>query len=86
VNRAARAKGRKEPEIVPKSISEGVMAKTVSMIGIDPGELVWVRTLLFLLRHPDPLIAEMVKQALLYLERNGCRNDEAGATPNDQAR
>jgi len=42
--------------------------------------------LLFLLRHPDPLIAEMVKQALLYLERNGCRNDEAGATPNDQAR
>jgi len=46
------------------------MAETVSVIGIDPSELAWVRTVLFLLRHPDPLIAEMVRQALLYLERN----------------
>ena len=46
------------------------MAKTVSVIGIDPEELVWVRKLLFLMRHPDPLVAEMVRQALLYLERN----------------
>ena len=46
------------------------MAKTVSVIGIDPAELVWVRRLLFLLRHPDPLIAEMAQQALLYLEAN----------------
>ncbi|HUB82589.1 MAG TPA: hypothetical protein VMB03_27515 [Bryobacteraceae bacterium] len=46
------------------------MAKTVAVIGIDPGELVWVRTLLLLMRHPDSLIAEMTKQALLYLERN----------------
>jgi len=55
------------------------MAKTVSVIGINPGELAWVRTLLFLLRHPDPLIAEMVRQALLYLERNAC-------TPIDRVR
>lgn len=46
------------------------MAKTVSVIGIDPGELQWLRTLLFLLRHPDPLVPEMVRQALLYLAKN----------------
>lgn len=46
------------------------MAKTVAVIGVDPAELAWVRMLLFLLRHPDPIIAEMVRQALLYLERN----------------
>ena len=59
------------------------MAKTVSMIGIDPGELVWVRTLLFLLRHPDPLIAEMTRQALLYLERNAYEEARTRATPAD---
>jgi hypothetical protein len=62
------------------------MAKTVSVIGIDPGELAWVRTLLFLLRHPDPLIGEMVRQALLYLERNAYRKEPPGATPIDQVR
>lgn len=53
------------------------MAKTVSVIGIDPGELAWVRRLLFLLRHPDPLISEMSRQALLYLERNALQEPEA---------
>jgi hypothetical protein len=62
------------------------MAKTVSVIGIDPGELAWVRTLLFLLRHPDPLIAEMVRQALLYLERNGCQKELPEAIPIDRVR
>ncbi len=56
------------------------MAKTVSVIGIEPGELAWVRTMLFLLRHPDPLIAEMVRQAMLYLERNA--NEKAQPCPN----
>jgi hypothetical protein len=46
------------------------MAKTVAVIGVDPSELSWVRTVLSLLRHPDPLIAEMVRQSLLYLEKN----------------
>jgi len=62
------------------------MAKTVSVIGIDPGELTWVRTLLFLLRHPDPLIAEMVRQALLYLQRNARQMGLPEATPIDQIR
>jgi hypothetical protein len=42
--------------------------------------------LLFLLRHPDPLIAEMVRQALLYLERNAYQNEPPEATPIDQVR
>jgi hypothetical protein len=56
------------------------MAKTVSVIGIDPSELAWVRTVLFLLRHPDPLIAEMVRQAILYLERNAHQNGQPRRT------
>ena len=59
------------------------MAKTVSVIGIDPGELVWVRTLLLLIRHPDPLIAEMTRQALLYLERNAHDEARTRATSSD---
>ena len=62
------------------------MAKTVSVIGIDPDELSWVRSLLFLLRHPDPLIVEMVRQALRYLERNACQKELPEATPIDQVR
>jgi hypothetical protein len=62
------------------------MAKTVSMIGIDPGELAWVRTLLFLLRHPDPLIAEMVRQALLYLERNAHQEAQSRVEPLNHTR
>ncbi|HEX3745227.1 MAG TPA: hypothetical protein VHW09_14890 [Bryobacteraceae bacterium] len=46
------------------------MANTVSMIGIEPGELAWVRTVLSLLRHPDPLIPEMTRLSLVYLQRN----------------
>lgn len=59
------------------------MAKTVSVIGIDPGELAWVRTVVFLLRHPDPLIAEMTRQALLYLERNAHHEAPTRATSAD---
>jgi len=55
------------------------MAKTVPMIGIETAELRWVRMLVCLLRHPDPSIPELARQALLYL------TDAAGkrATPTD---
>jgi hypothetical protein len=43
------------------------MAKTVSVVGLDPSELAWVRMLLFLLRHPDPVVPELACQAVLYL-------------------
>jgi|HubBroStandDraft_2_1064218.scaffolds.fasta_scaffold3179028_1 hypothetical protein len=46
------------------------MAKTVAVIGIDPGELACVKTVLSLLRNPDPVISEMVRQSLAYLEKS----------------
>lgn len=46
------------------------MAKSLSVIGIDPAELPWVRMLVFLLRHPDPMVSEMVRQTVLYLAQN----------------
>ncbi len=53
------------------------MAKTVGVVGIEPDELAWVRALLSLLRHPDPLVAEMVRHSLAYLESRS----QAGASP-----
>ena len=44
------------------------MTRTVPMIGIETAELNWIRKLVFLLRHPDPVVPELTKQALLYLE------------------
>ena len=44
------------------------MANTVPVIGIAPGELAWIRTLVLLLRHPDPVVPELTRQALRYLE------------------
>jgi hypothetical protein len=43
------------------------MAKTVSVIGIETGEVRWIRMLIALLRHPDPSMPELARQALLYL-------------------
>jgi len=43
------------------------MAKTTSVIGIQPAELRWIRMLTLLLRHSDPSIPELARQALLYL-------------------
>ena len=44
------------------------MSKPVSIIGLDPKELPAVRTLVTLLRHPDPIVGELCRQALDYLE------------------
>ena len=44
------------------------MAQTVPVIGIEPAELNWIRMLVLLLRHPDPVVPELTRQALLYLE------------------
>ena len=37
------------------------------MIGIEPDELRWVRVLVSLLRHPNPGMPELARQALQYL-------------------
>jgi hypothetical protein len=49
----------------------------VSMIGLDPREIGWLRLLLSLLRHPDPVVGEVSKEALRYLEGVAARADES---------
>lgn len=46
------------------------MPKTVSLIGVHAGELQWIRLLISLLRHADPLVPELARQALLYLSKS----------------
>jgi hypothetical protein len=41
--------------------------RQLSVIGVDREELRWMRTLVWLLRHPDPTVPELARQALLYL-------------------
>lgn len=43
------------------------MAQNVSLIGIQPEELPWIRLLISLLRHPDPKISELARQAVAYV-------------------
>jgi hypothetical protein len=61
------------------------MANTVPVIGIDPTELAWIRMLVQLLRHPDPVVPELTRQALRYLEaaasRSGIAGPDRGAAP-----
>jgi len=52
------------------------MALTVPVIGIEPAELGWIRTLVLLLRHPDPVVPELTRQALVYLEAAAARTGQ----------
>ncbi len=60
------------------------------MIGLNPQELEWMRLLVKLLRHPDPLPAELVRQALTYVnqvaESAGDQSLEQPAVEQRQAR
>jgi hypothetical protein len=44
-------------------------ASQCSVIGLEPQEIEWVRLLVDLLRHPDPLPAELARQALEYVRQ-----------------
>ncbi len=55
------------------------MANTIPVIGIEPAELAWIRTLVTLLRHPDPVVPELTRQALEYLEGAASRVGVAAA-------
>jgi hypothetical protein len=57
------------------------MAKTVPVIGIEPNELRWVRTLVGLLRHPDPSVPELARQALLYLNQAARKRENSHYDP-----
>ena len=58
-------------EILERSLQ---MANTVPVIGIEPAELAWIRMLVLLLRHPDPVVPELTRQALRYLEAAASRS------------
>ena len=51
----------------------------LSMIGLDPSEIEWVRLVIGLLRHPDPVVGEVAREALRYLEGVAARADESRA-------
>jgi hypothetical protein len=54
------------------------VSKKISVIGIEPHELRWIRTLVSLLRHPDPGMPELARQALLYLVKAAGERPQAG--------
>jgi len=51
----------------------------VGMIGLEPAELPWVRLMIALLRNPDPVVGELAREALRYLEGVASRADDAQA-------
>ena len=61
------------------------MPKTVPIIGIDPEELPWIRLLVQLLRHPDPGVPELVRQAILYLNDAAAEYEIVRPKPLDNA-
>jgi hypothetical protein len=60
------------------------MSRTLPIIGVEPDELPWVRILVFLLRHPDPVVPELAHQALLYLQNAACQGGREQAVAVDQ--
>jgi len=51
----------------------------VGMIGLDPREVAWLRLVIALLRHPDPVVAQVAREALQYLEGLANRSDQSRA-------
>ncbi len=56
-------------------------AEKVVMIGLRPEEDEWVRLLVSLLRKPDPVVAELTRQAMLYLEDAALRRGPSAPAP-----
>ena len=46
---------------------------SVSIIGIEPDELRWIKVLVSLLRHPRPGVPELARQALQYVDQSGAQ-------------
>jgi hypothetical protein len=53
--------------------------ENVGMIGLDPRELQWLRLVVALLRHRDPVVAEVAREALQYLEGLADRANQSAA-------
>jgi hypothetical protein len=61
------------------------MARTLPVIGIEPEELPWLRLLIALLRHPDPVVPQLAHQALLYLQNAASHDPPDEGGPVDHA-
>ena len=61
------------------------MSKTVAVIGIDPEELPTLHTVVWLLRHPDPTVPALAKQAIEYLQAAATRDEAAAPAPAAEA-
>ncbi|HXA52845.1 MAG TPA: hypothetical protein VNV86_21155 [Candidatus Acidoferrum sp.] len=59
------------------------MSRTLPIIGVEPNELPWLRMLVSLLRHPDPVVPELAHQALLYLQNSASQGGGDQALPLD---
>jgi len=59
---------------------------TVPLIGVEAQELYWLRMLVSLLRHPDPSVPELIRQALLYLTEAARKENRRSPQPCDRTR
>lgn len=60
--------------------SIGRKMDNLGLIGLNPAELQCLRLVIALLRHPDPVVAEVAREALQYLEGLAERADPSRAT------
>jgi len=60
------------------------MAQLV-LIGVDAQELHWLRVLVALLRHPDPGVPVLARQALVYLTEAASRRTSTPTETLDHA-
>jgi hypothetical protein len=49
------------------------------MIGLNGQEVQWLRLVVALLRHPDPVVGEVAREALRYLEEVVARANQSRA-------
>jgi hypothetical protein len=54
--------------------------ENVCMIGLDPWEIQWLQLVIALLRHSDPVVGEVAREALRYLEGVAASANESEAT------
>jgi len=52
----------------------------ICLIGLSPSEVDWLRVVIGLLRHPDPVVGEVTREALGYLKGVAGRAHPPGAS------
>jgi hypothetical protein len=80
---AARKKRIASKRKAGATLKPSTKQSTLCLIGIGRDELSWLRTLVWLLRHPDPAVPELARQALLYLTGAAREKSSTGAPQNE---